>query len=254
MAIEAVLFDMGNTLIDFESRPGSTLQREAAVAVREHLCRQVDGKIPENDEFLARFDDAWRRVEELHRPRTGQPTVAEAVETVLSGIGISMEPGDMTELERTHYETIRVQIRPYPEATEVLAALRDRGLKLALISNTIWPTDLHREDLERFGMSSFFQCVIFSRDFGRMKPHPSIFQEALQAIAVAPENAMVVGDRLEADVRGARNVGCRAVLKIHPFTYPASFPDGRPDAEIENLYQLLTLLDREKDTGSVLDS
>jgi HAD superfamily hydrolase (TIGR01509 family) len=244
MAIKAILFDMGNTLIDFEAEPARTLHRRAEDAVRDRLIALGNGRVPPPDAFREQFARAWEVVGDRHRPDTGQPTLAEAILAVLDALGIRIPPADLAALEEAHYGVIRAQIRPYPEAEGVLARLRARGLGLALISNTIWPTALHRQDLAALGWDRVFDPVVFSRDFGRMKPHPSIFRVALDRLGVAPEEAVVVGDRVEADVRGARNTGCRCVLKLHPYTRPEDPDAAGADGIIERLDELIGWLDR----------
>ncbi|MBN2492102.1 MAG: HAD family hydrolase [Planctomycetes bacterium] len=244
MAIQAVLFDLGNTLIDFESEPAATLHRRAEDAVQRRLVQLRDATVPGGDTFRAHFARAWAVVEERHRADLGQPALAEAIGEVLAALGIPASPEEVAALEAAHYEVIRAQIRPYPEAGRVLECVRRRGLGMALVSNTIWPAAFHRADLAALGWDRTFEPAIFSRDFGRRKPHPSIFRAALERLAVAPGEAVVVGDRAEADIEGARNVGCRAVLKLHPFTRPADPAGVAADAVIERLDELLDWLDR----------
>jgi len=244
MTIKAVLFDMGNTLIEFETRPLQELQAVAQSAVHERLNDHVGNAVPSLDDFRSVFLHAWNRVEKYHLPQIGQPTLAEALQIVLGELQFPVSPALIDELELVHYEAVRVQIHPYPEVEEVLGECRDRGLHLALISNTIWPSHLHLDDLIDFNLDKFFHRIIFSRDFGLMKPHPAIFLEALSGSGIMPEEAVVVGDRVNADIQGARNTGCKAVLKLHPYSCPGSSGSVHPDAEICSLRELLPLLDR----------
>jgi len=245
MAIRAILFDMGNTLIDFESRPARDLHRTAVDAVHERLSEMFAGDLPSRSEFQGQMDTAWTKLEARHRSRTGQPTLGEAIRVALEPFSVRLTANEVSQLEFAHYQVIRAQIRLYPEVKEVLEELISRGLQLALISNTIWPTHLHREDLTALGLDRYFRTVIFSRDFGRMKPHPAIFRSALDSLGVEPEFAMVVGDRAGADIAGAHAVGCKAVLRIHPFTYDPEVPElALADARIHSLTELLPLLDR----------
>lgn len=95
----------------------------------------------------------------------------------------------------------------YDDALPVLAELRGRALKLGLVSNTA-------RDLESFvahhGIA--VDAVVGSRDHGKTKPHPSIFESALALLGVGPAEAVMVGDSVEDDIEGARALGMRAVL------------------------------------------
>ena len=187
MIIKAVLFDMGNTLIDFESRPALELHAQAELAVRDALIRG-NGRgatIPEPAAFLDAFRSVWSRLAERHRPVGGQPTLAEAIREVGDAFDLALAHEDVERLETAHYAVIREQIRLYPEVHAVLDRLADLGVKRALVSNTIWQARDHREDLARLGLTDRFEHAVFSSEFGRMKPHPSIFQLSLDAFGVA---------------------------------------------------------------------
>jgi putative hydrolase of the HAD superfamily len=92
----------------------------------------------------------------------------------------------------------------------VLAALRERGTSLVVVSN--WDVSLH-EVLERTELRPLVDAVVTSAEFGAAKPDPAIFARALElAGGVAPADAVHAGDDLAADVEGARAAGIAAVL------------------------------------------
>ncbi|MEO8291382.1 MAG: HAD family hydrolase [Gaiellaceae bacterium] len=95
----------------------------------------------------------------------------------------------------------------YEDVLPVLALLRERGLKIGLVSNT-------SRDLDAF-VSHFALDVdawISSRTHGKVKPSPSIFRAVLALLAVEPQDAVMVGDSVDDDVEGARAIGMRAFL------------------------------------------
>src|SRR5947208_2611133 len=96
----------------------------------------------------------------------------------------------------------------------LLETLRDRGLKLALVSNAIDPPDLLHRDLERHGIAERIDFAVFSSEVGRRKPDPAIFRRALGAVAVEPQRALFVGDTVHTDIAGAKALGlttCQAL-------------------------------------------
>lgn len=97
----------------------------------------------------------------------------------------------------------------YPEVPEVLRALRSTGVKIGLISNTQRCLSTFAEHFELDGL---FDVSLSSYQHGFMKPHPSIFEAALQAVASAPGEAVMVGDSLAHDIEGALAIGMRGVL------------------------------------------
>ena len=95
----------------------------------------------------------------------------------------------------------------YEDALPTLDALRDRGLKLGLLSNSARDLD---EFVGHHGLT--VDAVLTSRAHGKTKPHEAIFRRMLELLDVAPSEAVMVGDTIEDDVEGATAVGMRAVL------------------------------------------
>ncbi|MGH2453166.1 MAG: HAD family hydrolase [bacterium] len=99
----------------------------------------------------------------------------------------------------------------YPDALSSLAALRELGGRLGLISNA---SDHGLIDgvVRRLGFAPFLHPVVSSAGFRRIKPDAAIYQSVLDAWGISPEEAAMVGDSLDADVEGAQAVGLRAIL------------------------------------------
>ena len=96
----------------------------------------------------------------------------------------------------------------------MLDTLRERGLKLGLVSNAFDPPRLLHGDLEELGVAARLDVAVFSSEVGRRKPDPVIFERALTALGVEPARALFVGDTLATDVAGAKAFGmhtCQAV-------------------------------------------
>ena len=110
------------------------------------------------------------------------------------------------------------------------------GLKLGLVSNAFDPGWLLHRDLEQMGLAERLDFSVFSSEVGMRKPHPAIFERALEALEVEPENALFVGDRLFEDVRGAAELGMTTVQAL--WFRADEHPDGaEPD------HQAFTQLD-----------
>jgi putative hydrolase of the HAD superfamily len=103
----------------------------------------------------------------------------------------------------------------YEDALPVLAELRRHELKIGLVSNG-------QRDLDEFALHHLLEvdALVGSKSHGRVKPHPSIFMAALEALAVRPEETAMVGDSYEDDIEGARALGMRAIFLdrdgLHP--------------------------------------
>jgi REG-2-like HAD superfamily hydrolase len=127
----------------------------------------------------------------------------------------------------------------FPDAYEALPALKERGLVVGAVSNWVWnlPELLHALDLV-----GQFDFIAASARIGFEKPHPRIFEWALEQAAVAPHEVVHVGDHVDADVLGARQAGIQGVLIDRHGRYAAEdVPDGTP--VITTLTELLPIVD-----------
>ena len=244
--LQAVTFDLGGTLVEYENVPWEDLEATAwrglhsRLAAGERFQGQFQGTA---DDFTGAMMGIsarlWRRAEETHQSAALRDVFAEGMATL--GLA-SADPDDFLDLaEHFHAATVDL-VSVYEDSLSTLAELKSRGLKLALISNTIWPGALHTRDLRRFGLDGFFDALTFSSELPHTKPHPSIFQETLHRLGnVPPEAAAHVGDRIVDDVRGAQGAGMKGILKAHPRRVPV---EGiRPDAHINRLSDLPAALD-----------
>jgi putative hydrolase of the HAD superfamily len=118
----------------------------------------------------------------------------------------------------------------------LLESLRNRGLRLGLVSNAFDPPALLHRDLADAGVAERLDFAVFSSELGVRKPHPAIFWRALRALDVLPDAAVFVGDRLYEDVRGAKEVGMTTVQAL--WFRADENPDG-----IEPDFQAFTQMD-----------
>lgn len=141
-----------------------------------------------------------------------------------------------------HLDAWTPHIRHDPEAAPTLAQLRDRGLRIGLLSNTHWPRHFHERFLERDGLVELIDARLYTSEMPFQKPHPSAFVAACDALGLdGPGSAVFVGDRPWDDVTGARRAGMRAVLRPNPSIPPVT-DAARPDATIERLPELVALV------------
>ncbi|WP_369029907.1 HAD family hydrolase [Streptomyces adonidis] len=109
---------------------------------------------------------------------------------------------------------------PYPDAVEVLGALRERGISVGVVSNIGW--DL-RPVFRAHGLDAYVDAYVLSYEHGVQKPDPRLFKVACDALAVAPQDVLMVGDDRRAD-GGAAELGCAVHFVDH---LPVSErPDG----------------------------
>jgi len=123
--------------------------------------------------------------------------------------------------------------------------LRERGVLVGVLSNTIWSGDYHRAVFERDGVLDLIDADIYSSELEWTKPHPEVFRAAAAALGVEPSEAVYVGDRLFEDIHGSQIAGMRAIWVPHseiPVAQQVSV-DVTPDAVAHELLDILDILD-----------
>ncbi len=134
-----------------------------------------------------------------------------------------------------------------PQVAPLFAALAERGFRIGVLSNTIWPRERHEAIFRRDGVLELLDGAVYSSEIDWTKPHPEAFWSALRAVGgTDPATAVFVGDRLFDDIHGAKSAGMRAVLVPHSVipTWQTTGVEGSPDAIIDDLGELVGHLDR----------
>lgn len=178
----------------------------------------------------------YRRLAPAVARATGVALTAESLALQARPAALSLERGDTTDRERaSRYLETLFQLAGVPESQmpvvretllalhlekhlwggvldgtiEALERLRSAGYRLAVVSNSDGRAE---EGLEAAGLRGYFEVVIDSQLVGFEKPDPRIFEAALRRMALAPEEAIYVGDIYEVDVVGARRARMAVVL------------------------------------------
>jgi putative hydrolase of the HAD superfamily len=108
------------------------------------------------------------------------------------------------------------RFRPLPGAVELLATIRELGLRCVIASNTYWrDAQSYWDDFRLLGMAQYIDAVVTSVDAGHLKPHLAVFELSVRAAEVPPERCVVIGNKESNDVEPALAMGMRAIL-VHP--------------------------------------
>ncbi|MDD1769753.1 MAG: HAD family hydrolase, partial [Methanomassiliicoccales archaeon] len=153
------------------------------------------------------------------------------------------DPDLMSESLQAFYGVLLEDRRLVEGAPQMLADIRGMGYRIGLVSDVAWglPSRFPLQDMRHYGLDRYFDDMIFSTDVGIRKPNPEIFRMALLHVGAEPEEAVFVGNNLQADIKGAQNVGMRAVLKRSGFyTHDETIV---PNARISSWNELMDLLE-----------
>jgi HAD superfamily hydrolase (TIGR01509 family) len=137
-------------------------------------------------------------------------------------------------------ERFMTYVRIDEHAQGVLRTLHGR-YRLGIVSNYAIPECVEKL-LKRHGLDKFFDVVVVSGAVNRRKPHPEIYQKALQKLGVKPEETVFVGDTVDADVQGAKTAGMKTVYIERHLQKDAEI--ACPDQTIKNLSDLTKAIER----------
>ena len=229
MAVKAVLFDLDNTLMDFLRM--KTMSCEAAITA------MIDAGLPlDKEKAMATL---WKLYQKhgIEYPTIFQKFLLETLGRVDYKI---LASGIIA------YRRVKAGFtEPYPYVLQTLIRLRERGYRLAVVSDA--PRMKAWLRLAGMGISDFFDAVITMDDAGgKLKPDPRPYKSALEKLGLKPAEVIFVGDNPNRDILGAKRLGIRTVLAKYGEWTEAEEKSLRPDFEIGSIRDLLGVLERLK--------
>jgi len=139
-----------------------------------------------------------------------------------------------------------VTLKKLPYLDEVLTELKKKGYKLGIISNTVTSREEHvRMALRKIDTEKYFSVIVTSVDVGHDKPDERIFLTALRKLKVKPQEAVMVGNRISADIMGGNRMGMKTILFRWNKRYNEriTLPEEQPTRTIKSLRELPTVLE-----------
>lgn len=220
--VDAVVFDWGGTLtawhdVDFHAE---SLALAQAVVNIDHPVEVSQSRLHAANQAV------WGRSRDHQQSATVADLFAEA--------GLEHDP----ELLQAYYEFWEPHTLTDPDVGPLFEELRAQGIKVGVLSNTIWPRAWHEGFFRRDGVLHLVDGDVYTSEIPWTKPSPHAFRAALDAVgATDPARCVYVGDRLFDDVYGAQSAGLRAIHVPHS-RIPAEqvgHTEGEPDAVVDRL-------------------
>ncbi len=241
-SIEAVLFDLGNTLLDFdcEDEDIKKMFKIGARQAYDHLQKQ-GYRLPSFSNYhrcqlrQMLWQVTWARL--IRRDFNALHTLRR----ISLSMGIDLTHEQLEDLSWRWYLPLSNTANAAGQVREVLDWLVGLKLKLGIISNTFIPGAVLDKHLAREGLLDYFPVRIYSCDTKFRKPSRKIFRLALEKLSCEASKVVFVGDIPRTDVRGAGRMGMITVLK--DYNQPRNLRDRwmpytKPDFTITHMSQL----------------
>jgi putative hydrolase of the HAD superfamily len=238
MDIRALLFDVNGTLIDIETNEGL-----------EEIYRAIAHFLTYQGISLHRWEvrDLYFQIMQRQRAESNEPLVEwnavevwrEFLQTKANDYTRSLPSEKWAQLPlflaELHRGISRRRLRLYPQVQETLDQLRSR-YRMAIVSDA--QSAYAVPELRAVGLLDYFQPIIISGDYGYRKPDPRLFQHALDALQIRPEQALFLGNDLYHDIHGAQQVGMKAILVSSDPGNTSSSKTTVPDYTISSFTEL----------------
>ncbi|MEK9629158.1 MAG: HAD family hydrolase [Nitrospinota bacterium] len=228
-------FDWAYTLIDL----GKEDDVKPMQKVHEFLKNQ-NLSLPGLDELLTQSRKIFRPMIEDSRKTNQEARFEIVLEKLMRHFDIPLN-GDVSlnKLLEIYYLEVYSERQVYPEVISVLESLKNMGVRMGVVSNTTNPGFMKRNEMQAVGLNPFFEFAIYSSETSYRKPHPSIFNLAIENLELNPEEILFVGDNPQLDIIGAQNSGMKSAW-INRKKNPNPIKEG-PDYELHSLEDLLQI-------------
>jgi putative hydrolase of the HAD superfamily len=235
MAIEAVIFDWGGTLTPWHVLdPLDSWRAYAEVAAPDDV-QALASALHEAEEFR------W-----VQQSATAGEIGTGRLDDLFAHL-------DLDTSSATHRQALEAYLRwwdPHtvadPDARPLLSALRERGIAVGVLSNTLWPRWHFDEVFARDGLTEYIDVAVFTSELCVGKPHAEAFTAILESLGISDASHVAyVGDRAFEDVHGAQSVGMRGILFPHDNFRATEVTEHEvtPDAVVQRLADVLAVID-----------
>ncbi|WP_340202198.1 YjjG family noncanonical pyrimidine nucleotidase [Ascidiimonas sp. W6] len=198
--ITDIFFDLDHTLWDFEKNSALTFEtifeeQNIQIALDEFL----EVYVPLNFKYWKMY-----REEKISKSQLRYSRLKVSFDT----LNFDVEDDLINDLSKRYIEVLPEQNNLFVNTVDILNYLRER-YTLHIITNGF--EEIQEKKLQNSAIRSFFQNVVNSEMVGVKKPNPRIFEFALNKAGVSAVKSVMVGDSLEADILGAKNVGMQTI-------------------------------------------
>lgn len=250
--IRAVAFDLWETLIT--DTPVLSRQQERQRLHRLEETLRVHGYGATAERIESAYRDTWSRCQELYWSNDDDVPCRKQIDHMLEALELdprTFSADALGQLEDAYAEAVvTIPPQPVPHAGESVTALRKRGLRIGLISNTgRSPGRALRRVLHDMGIGASINAMVFSDEHGACKPRRSIFEALREQLGLPFEEIAFVGDNIYADVHGSMQCGMFGIHFRPPMRGTAVAPDVDhglqiiPDATIADLRELAAVIE-----------
>ena len=238
--IKAVIFDLGDTLLNFGKVHPTELFMRGARLTYDYL-KQIGQPMPIYAVYCAKNLTAIR-LRYMWSSISGNDFSARSLlKSINKHNNFNLTEQQWDELVWLWYEPLSEVGTVEPDIAETLEKLRNMNLKLAILSNTFVDSLSLERHLAKYDMLRFFDIRMYSYQFRYRKPDQRIFRQAAEKLQLSPAEIVFVGDRIDKDIKPSLKAGMKPVLKAAYTNKYKLAPRNVP--RIKNIHELPGLIE-----------
>lgn len=235
--IRAVLFDLDNTLYDYDV-PNKTSLKEVYKVLNKYIKMS-------HEKFMKLFNLSRR---EIHRELAGTASSHNRTlyfQKLIEKTKQTVDPKLILKLDDAYWGFMLKTMKLNKGVLQTFKELKRRGIQIGIVSDLTIKIQLRK--LDKLKIGDYVDVLITSEEAGSEKPHKIMFLLALNKLDLTPKDVLMVGDRRIADIEGANAVGMETIIiKRGKLTKKPEADSQKADYEINNIPEILNIIDKRK--------
>lgn len=210
--IKLVIFDMGNTLLNFhtdnksdEEKDEIGLQRLEAF-LQEKFDIKIDWRELEKAFMVAWYSDFYIREQDLV-----ELNVDDYLNNALKEYGVILSEIQCLEAMKCFYSDYKEHVIVNSNGQALLKKLKSSGISIGVISNCILQDEIYKEIFQYVGISKYIDQYVFSYSNNCRKPSLKLYKKMVSNFDIRSEEVLMIGDNLKADIEPAQKLGFRTI-------------------------------------------
>jgi putative hydrolase of the HAD superfamily len=238
--VKAISLDLWGTILDDKQAPSNSILHSERRQNFLQKALQSHGYEIEPEQVRAAYKQVWKYFDDLWAKQIAFGA-ADGLREMLRYLNADL-PEESFEQVLRYFEEAHQDPQPLDGALEAVQKLAEK-YPLALISDTAWtPGRVLRQIFAQYQILDCFKVLIFSGEVGKTKPHPQMFQLALNGLGVQPQECLHLGDLQHTDIAGAKAAGMRAAWIHRPVYAGAEQKNHAPDVVVSGVKEMMTKL------------
>ncbi len=199
--IKAVIFDLDNTLYDYDKCHEIAMEKVEEYACKRYLLSHAKF----TDAFKAARDEVKERLESTASAHNRMLYMQLFLEK------IDRKPLDgALELYNTYWDEFLDNIRLFGYVRPLMEWLKNKGIRIAILTDLT--ANIQHRKLYKLDLKDYIDVLVTSEEAGQEKPSKTIFEIALNKLCLSPSEVIMVGDSTSKDIVGSEKVGINALL------------------------------------------